>query len=214
MTDPEDWVTSKSEAISEARFGYNPEKVFYLMNSMGLEQMLGYFYNGNVIKEVTKDYYVSVSDGDTVKPAKMTLTVYDTWLSRVSCLVEKAYYTQKQQSMPIDCLLLYTVTRDGDCWLPIRKSGDNICIFYINPFMGGDTTDIDCRNLAGRNVLYFDYPYEGEKTLVAIPIKPGHGLSTDETHDASDDNCKAIESNPSWIAGEGDDVDTVLLCIR
>jgi hypothetical protein len=209
ITDPEGWRTSKSEA----KFGYNPDKVFYMMTSMGLEQLLGSFYGGNVIKEVTKDYYVSVADGDTVKPAKMTLTVYDSWLTRVSCLVEKAYYTKKPKSMEIDCLLLYLGTRNGDCWLPIRKSGDDICIVHVH-LIGGDITDIDCRSLPDMNILYFDYPYKGEKTLVAIPLKPGHGLSTDETHDASEDNCKRIESNPSWIAGKNDVIDTVLLCIR
>jgi hypothetical protein len=213
MTDPEGWVTSKSEAISEAKFGYNTEESFDAMNRIGLKE-LGTFYNGNVIKEVTKDYYVSVADGDTVKPAKMTLTVSDTWLSRVSCLVEKAHYTKKPKSMDIDCLSLYPVTRDGKCWLPIRKSGDDICIFYQNPVVGGEITDIDCRNLSGRNLLYFDYPYQGAGILVAIPIKPGHGLNTDETYGVSEDNCERIETNRNWVAGEGDDVDTVLLCIR
>ena len=212
ITDEEGWRTGKSEA----KFGYNPERVLYVDITIISDEEKGSFYSGNVKKEVTKDYYVSVADGDSVKPAKMTLTVSDTWLTRVSCLVEKAYYTQKQQNMPIDCLLLYPLTGASDCWLPIRKSGDNICIFHQNPHkIGGDIIkDIDCRSLPDMNILYFDYPYKGEKTLVAIPIKPSHGLSTDETPDASKKNCERIESNPSWVAGEGDDIDTVLLCIR
>lgn len=209
MTDPEGWKTGKTQA----KFGYNPQKAFYAMDSIGLAE-IGTFWNGNVINDVTKDYYVSVADGDNVKPAKMTLTVSDTWLSEVACLVEEAYYTKKPQDMELDCRLLYTITRDGHCWLPIRKSGDDICIFYVNPLRGGDITDIDCRNLKGRNLLYFDYPYQDTRTLVAIPVKHNHGLRTDERYGASEDNCNRIEANPSWIAGKNDIIDTVLLCIR
>jgi len=205
ITDDEGWRTSKSEA----RFGYNTMRI----NDIDIIEEKGLFYSGNVKKEAIRDYYVSVADGDTVKPAKMTLTVSDTWLTRVSCLVEKAYYTKEQQDMIIDCLVLYRMTRNGDCWFPVRKSGDDICIVHVN-LIHGSITDVDCRSLPDMNILYFDYPYEGEKTLVAIPIKPGHGLSTDETDIASKKNCEKIESNPSWIAGKGDDVDTVLLCIR
>jgi len=180
MYDEFGWRTrlpGESSGTVETKFGYSLEKSLY---NEALPDK-GYFAHDSRPDLVTSKYYVSVSDEDSVIPAIMTLTLWDTVLTRISCLVETAYNTMKAQEMPIHCLLLYPDTPNHDCWLPIRQSGDDICIYYKR---GGDITDIDCRRLPGYitdsdkgiDIAYTDISYKNDGTLVASPQEVGNDV--------------------------------------
>ncbi|MBI5060837.1 MAG: hypothetical protein HZB67_00825 [Candidatus Aenigmarchaeota archaeon] len=140
---------------------------------------------------------------------QMTLDVYDTWLSQISCLVEDAWKMKQIRRMQIPCINMFPTRALTGCYIPLRKSGNYLCIFDKNkvlyspePGASGDMTyDVECRYLPGITVETFDTRYAPGKSsyreLRAIPIKEG------SQPDCSGNNLPADNEN----------VGTVILCL-
>ncbi len=154
------------------------------------------------------DSYVSIYDDaeDSVIPAKMKLTLYDTWATRISCLVDKAYRSGEVQHMGIPCIEIEAMPIQGSktftCRVEIEKNVNEICSIIWDK--------IDCRYmdipLKNFGATYF---IEGDekKTLKAIPIKSEAVADLPERTSI----CNLL--NNDWIAAEGDNIGMIVLCL-
>ena len=131
----------------------------------------------------------------------VTVTLYDTYTSRLSCVIEKAYLSKEVQSMRIPCLF------DGDtndCKIEITNINGKICI--KNPT---DPDPIDCRispyTIIPINEEYNAIKVDGrkisKKILRLYPLK-------------SSADCNIIKSDSSFIASKSDPVNEVKLCLE
>ena len=115
-----------------------------------------------------KESPISILVGDEVVPATLKLTVVDTWLTRASCLAEKADLSGEVQTMSLPC-----VRRDvNECRFPlITKSVNGVnVICYV------DGSYEECRHL-DTVINDFDIAYRATNdkmaTLVATPGSSG-----------------------------------------
>lgn len=160
---------------------------------------------------IIKDFYASVlaktgrSENfyETVHQAKVSLGVHDYLASRVACTIEKAYIFREIQNLTIG-----GCSKSGSCF-SFRKSGNKACIFSV---VGSGKIDDDCKTIpAGIN---FEEIYETKSSLKA------KGIDTDVMNILAYPlktmaNCNDVKNNPSaYIAGSGDAVQTVLLCVE
>lgn len=93
----------------------------------------------SVVAESIREFPVSIRFHDTVIPANLKLTVTDSWLTRASCLAEKASLSGNPHSILIPCIK----SQGGRCVFNLRHTVDNgvSAICYDD---GGDT---ECRHL-------------------------------------------------------------------
>ncbi len=197
-------------------FGYATEEATI---SVSLAEEPEINYVSPQIKHISKKYPVSIAvktaSGYEHHLGSMTLDVYDTWLSEISCLAESAWKTKQTQRMTIPCINIFPKNKISSCYIAIRKSGDYLCIYdkdrYLYPYLFSrdpsieysttDVYDVECRHLPGVSVETFDAEYAPGKsqyrTLKAVPIKAG------AAPDCSGDNA---------ASGDGD-VGTIMLCL-
>ena len=131
----------------------------------------------------------------------ITLTVYDTYTSRLSCTIEKAFLSKEIQSMRIPCLFS---GQNNDCRIEIININGKICI--KNPT---DPDPVDCRispyAIVPINEEYNAVKIDGrkisKKILMAYPLKSGA-------------DCSTIKSDSSFIASKSDTVSEVKLCLE
>ncbi|MBS3056960.1 MAG: hypothetical protein J4473_06020 [Candidatus Aenigmarchaeota archaeon] len=92
----EGWTTAKKWS-----FGYEPKQ-------------------GIIDSHSYDDVPANILTANGIKPARVTVTAYDSWLSKISCLIEKAYQTAEIQHINIDCLAIGEKQK-GNCYFRIDK---------------------------------------------------------------------------------------------
>ena len=124
----------------------------------------------------------------------MRVTLYDSWLSRVSCLAENALYSTEIKEMKVTDDYHYSIrNKDG-------SDTDYICVYK------GDD-DKYCRYLPATKVHDFsfkDVKIKKEAILKALPIREGASLPATTL-------CDNIDN--SLIASGGDVVGEIALCL-
>ncbi len=151
-------IKVKSADKKEWQFGYKPEKPV----------------ESN--EDSTSKFPVAVVRNSDIKPAELEITVYNTWTSRISCLIEGAYLSKEVTEDMFDCS---SDLRDHyqTCGFAIRpKDGkadsDFLCI------LDKSGKDKDCRYLPGIPVIEQSLFYIGKgdkdvRMLKAVPVKIG-----------------------------------------
>ena len=180
----------------EWSFGYQPEKSI-------------------IVKSTQVTLPVGIVEPDIKRPgsgyenaamAVLSLTLYDTYTTRMSCIVEKAFLSKEVQSMRIPCL--FSLETKG-CAIEISTSADKLCI--RNPAGLEAEKPIDCR-ISKYPLLSINEEYDAEKFgdeklskkfLVAYPIKIG--LSAD---------CETLKKDKSSVASADDEVRVIRLCLE
>ncbi len=138
---------------------------------------------------------------ETTIPAKLTLTVHDSLLTRLACITQKAYETQSRFSLQLSASnMLYFGTHPS---VIFEREDDNTACLYQRDQTSLDYQPVDCRKLdipfESLNVI-FDGSVKGN-IVAAYPVK-------------YDTDCETIKKNPDAITEPGDTVATVLLCVE
>ncbi|MBI4175631.1 MAG: hypothetical protein HY518_00350 [Candidatus Aenigmarchaeota archaeon] len=141
------------------------------------------------------------------KPGTLTVTTYENTITSASCLIQRAFVLKKIEKWPCKiptagAVSLPRETRAVRCDIKLEKQRDDfLCIGAAVE----EAPLVECRHLPGIQVQKFIF--KGKKFneikdmfLVAYPLK------------RYADSCENL--NPADIAGEKDDVVTVLLCIE
>lgn len=156
----------------------------------------------------------------SVSPAIMTVTLYDTWLTRMACMAERAYETQEIQKLHAHKSAknfgFICLGRSYAC-LSVKKFDDYLCVF-----------EVDENNFKKEECIYSETPvhtflsvfnvYKNTNvTVVAYPIK--QSLSDTGSPDYktlyqnTDGNCEKV-GNTGFLAKKGDPVSTVIFCLE
>lgn len=158
--------------------------------------------------------FPALIDADSARlQAKTTLAAHDSFLTRIACAAQKAYETRENVTLSLKGLDKWasSINRgplgglfDRDLvFRRTEESGTHVCLYKKN----GETEEpFDCRYMPGVPVELLDikaddFLTEKIETLVAYPLKAGT-------------TCYEIKSSPDAIAGRGDNVETVLLCLE
>lgn len=152
---------------------------------------------------------------DTAQAATLTVAAYDTLLTRMSCIAEKAYRNKEPESMVVvakDIVHYAGATRPFVLFVLSlhRKNGDSgsefVCAFAVDR---SGTRDLPgCRYLPGVPLHDFYWAKSNDKAhvLKALPIKRGAALPA-VTSTCSDDILAAV-------ASAADEVGEVALCLE
>lgn len=153
---------------------------------------------------ITREFPVSIAS-DGIHQAILTIRMEDTFLTRMTCLAERAYLSKEEQKMVIkDSIgsqsgVGFKITYSRKPSL-VRKKSDSM--YVCLPDSDNQVTD-DCRYFP-YPVHKFNYKGKGENFILhAIPAK--YDVAMDATN-LCDDIDTAI------IAGKDDDVLEVVLC--
>lgn len=168
----------------------------------------GYGYRpGTVSKNqifatATSDLPISISVQDAVLPAKMTITAYDSFLTRLSCITQKAYELKDTFDMKFVRSNVYFTS--SPTFRRTDTDGTHVCLYSLGAV--GNEIPIDCRYLP-------DVPFERFQILRDLPRNANEGkiIAYPVKNTAS---CGDVKSNPSVIAGKNDRVATVILCME
>ena len=147
----------------------------------------------------TSQFPVGLSVDDSVLPAKMTLTAYDTFLTRIACITKKSYEIKDVYRMKFGKPSLYFTSS------PVferKNKGTHVCLYSQTP--EGSEIPIDCRYMP-------DVPFERFRILSDIPASADGGtiIAYPLNRIAT---CNEAKTNPSLIAKKSEAVATVLLC--
>ncbi len=159
---------------------------------------------------VSQSYPAAVSKNG-IQPAKVTLTVYENLLTRVSCMAEKAYRLGEVQKMEISCRLLITdqneISDFRDCTFALYRKemlGERKFMCTSSRQAAFGRTITECRYLPD---VFFDNTFITYRTqensvsfLKAYPVK-------------TQTSCQALKINPGLIAKKGE-VQSVIFCIE
>lgn len=77
--------------------------------------------------EIRNEYPIGIAYDNDIRIGKMTLEVYDTWLSRITCLIENAWNTGEIQRMVIPCLSSRGWFKKF-CFLGVRRPAGEIIV--------------------------------------------------------------------------------------
>lgn len=169
-----------------------------------------------------REFLASIQEKDTSKPsnyygsvkqAKVGVKIYDTWLVRSTCLVEKAFTLKEVQKMEIPCIV--ADYRGGNlCGFSLQRHPDDssLACSFQRELRGlnsvGEPEERDCRYFPQEiSFVPIDSVFQLVKaenfriSIVAYPIK--EGASVPSCVDAKNSNA---------IAKKQDNVQTVLLC--
>ena len=157
----------------------------------------GYVPRSSSAKNVHMEFPVGLSVDSTVVPAKLTLTAYDSFLTRLSCSVAKAAELKEPSKIKFSRSDLLGATTFE------RKNNANHACLYTQDSLGQDNA-LECRYMPNLNFDRFQilqgFPADTiNGVITAYPIK-------------TNANCNEIKSNPSLMAGKDDAVSTVVLC--
>jgi len=145
----------------------------------------------------------------TVNPGRMTLIVYDHLTGRMACAIEKAFILKEAQNLTIEnCISLYSFGDPLSCF-GFRKTEKGACVFHRR----ASSEDLDCKSFPSE--IKFEEIYETGDSLRekgANPSKPMNILAYPLKAEAS---CADVKESPeAYVAGNDDDVITVLLCME
>src|SRR3989338_1150819 len=153
-------------------------------------------YMPSSIAETNSKFPVGIEMGDTALPATMSITAYDSFLTRISCATAKAFYTKEKFAVRFA-----TNQLPGGATTFKRAGGTHVCLYS-----GSDTVEGECRYLPGINV--------GDLNILGSLL----GGSIDSTKwEITAYPLKASATCPpgaSAIAGRDDAVSSVLLCME
>ncbi len=182
----------------------------------GYDRRVAPYYGEESSGHLEKTYPVSISMPnpqkpfsyyDDVKTAEMKLTIYDTWLTRLSCMIETTHKLKKSQEIKIPCITFLSST-SKKCSFPLaKKTGNILCLYESHGGVKSFTND--CRYFETPfQDFYYSYAeeYKEKVYLKSVPIKT-QSLLPSFTQLCSDIPAAAI-------AGESDAVETVALCIE
>ena len=141
---------------------------------------------GSIISQKFSESPVGIDNGGSMLPAKLSITAYDSTLTRLTCVTARATELKSAQITSINNIY-------GAMFRRTDSQGTNTCIY--------DKSDkpVDCRYFPGVNFEPFGMPNLAKAKITAYPV----------TRTAT---CDEIKSNPSLIAGPTDTVVTVVLC--
>ncbi|MFH0832111.1 MAG: hypothetical protein V1900_00085 [Candidatus Aenigmatarchaeota archaeon] len=149
--------------------------------------------NAAVIEAPVSLYY-----NDKTVPAKMTLVVYDSWLARITCLIENAYKSKKAQEIAIPWKNV----------MPVRNKDDDAAtnqVCFYGKTLDKKIYDSDCRYLPDSPEIHFISPSKvnkAEVVLKAVPIRTGVSLPNDG---------KCSDISDSWISEKSETI--IALCV-
>lgn len=233
-TGSEDWVDSY-----EFSFGYEP--------SNELEYSI--VPNVNTQAESHRSYPVAIANVndarpsefyETTYPAIMYVSVYDSFLSRTSCLLEKT--TLLKEPRDISTLLYGYQCGSGNVkCLGIKKSGDfdnsnHLCVFYFTDNEDAESLKLSECKYSKLPVIPIMDKYDASSSyakLVAYPIKKdsvyqffktiddfysARNIKTDNVYTdycrMSRENCKTLKDNKDFIATGDEESGAILLCLN
>ncbi len=182
--------------------------------------------------EATASYDValreSVQGAESTSPARLTVTVRDTWLSRLGCMIEEAYEFREPRTTAVPCLYesrtgatdASGVAKPGkvQCLVEIRKSdanGKHICLHKPSYIYSGFNEVAECRyfpksiNLVDSSWLYNK---EGStKKLTVYPLEETLGQLTEKE---LREKCESLDITYKAIPlPEVKDAKSVILCL-
>ncbi len=175
-------------------FGYKPNKKV-LLSEASMNAIAG------ILSDNKPENYENVDE------ASMAITLYDTYTTRITCEIEKAFLSKEVQTSRAPCLF------DGskkDCGIEIAQIGDELCI--RNP---SASEPVDCRSFKIPFIMDDDFrDYEAVKIgdeklskfkMKAYPLKVG----------SAGVDCDALKTDLSNVAQDQDDeVGSVKLCLE
>jgi hypothetical protein len=192
---------SSLESNDTWSFGYSPsEKVIITKFSRSFPASL--FVQG---KRDAKGY-------EDVELATLSLTLYDTYTTRLTCIVEKAFLSKEVQKMRLPCLFHGLILGRDKCQLEIIQQNSKLCLRDPSAL-----ESIDCRvskytfsteiNVLEYDAVQINDERLSEKILKAYPIKAGFfGTSV---------LCNTLKSDTTAVAQKSDDeVRVVKLCLE
>jgi hypothetical protein len=165
----------------------------------------------------------------------MTLTLYDSWLTRIACMAEKAYNLKEIQRMNVFDLSKFIFKcpyeRSFNC-VPIKKFHEKeLCIYDLDT--SGNTWDYEIKECINSEVpvaTFFDgylneiFNINKNVTLVAYPIRSDAPINLlamespskhpNDMERYSRNNCEWLSSEYDYVAKSGDNVGIVLFCLE
>lgn len=157
--------------IQHCRYGY-----FVKIKTAKKEWRFGYEPESPVKseKDSKSKFPVAVLSNGKIEPAEMEIRMYDTWTTRIACMIEAAYQQKKIQEEKFNCPG-YLRSHYGLCGFLLRRqngdsNSDYICMFFMD---GDKKIDTDCRYLPGipigENLPW--YRDKEDRLLLAVPVK-------------------------------------------
>jgi len=141
------------------------------------DKTFGYLPEAGVISKAVRKYPIAVKDSSNViSPATMILTLYDTWLTRITCAMEYAY-TYGSAKLPINTDFLNSIYYDPSRGLGIRRNSDNPGEICVDVDIKLGTYKTDCRDM---NVIPYDIAINFEK-----PVATGDVYTLNVVYDSS-----------------------------
>lgn len=141
---------------------------------------------------------------DTVRPAKLSVHLYNTMLTRATCAVEQAALFTRATDVRAPCLRRYFAGGRGafttDCAFAIEQTGRQLCVKLSS---GADA--LECRYLpADYDIIPVAWSWkpDEQKRVVFYPLKQSAPQSA----------CAGIETS-GFIASKGEPVAAVLGCL-
>ncbi len=174
-----------------------------------------------------KTYYTGIYAKNPLRPENFygttnfsvtSVVVYDNFLGRLACSVEKAYTTKKiqeTQSKSGECELGSVVADNAVCY-GLRKDGGKICMTGTSQGDLSLTVNEDCKSFptsisfqelreTPATIKASGVNIENKIKVVAYPVKAG-ALNT---------GCDQLKANPDNFVPQGNDnVGTIILCVE
>jgi len=161
------------------------------------------------IQDSTRKFPVAVISNGKILPAELELKVYDTWTTRITCLVEGAYLSK-------DIVSTNSFNCPGDleghykkCGFEIRSKDDDANSDFLCIYSSEDDEDKDCRYLPDVKVALQGLFYEGDRNkdisvLRATPVK------INRVNAAIGKKCSYIES----LKADKDEDAVIVMCFE
>lgn len=230
----DDWIDAY-----EFSFGYEPsnELEYSLFNPVNTEAESHRSYPvaiANINDDRPSEFY------ETTYPAIMHVSVYDSFLSRTSCLLEKA--TLLKEPRDVSALLYGYQCGSGNIkCLGIKKSGEfdnsnHLCVFYFTDNEDAESLKLSECKYSTLPVITIMDKYDSSSSyakLVAYPIKKDelyqffkniddfYSAGNSKTNSVytdycrmSRENCKTLNDNKDFIATGDEESGALLLCLN
>lgn len=161
----------------------------------------GYGYvpsSEGLIAGPSAEFPVGLSLGEQVVPAKMRLTAYDSFLTRITCAAKKAYELKEKTSFTFATGNVKQISDVKQYSVLKRKGNEYACMYFL------DQVDY-CRYFPDVPFMEFKIiePAGAKRaTIAAYPIK---------TPSAT---CENVKADSSLVAGKNDQVSNILFCME
>jgi hypothetical protein len=142
-----------------------------------------------------------------VDQSTVSIKIYETWLTRSTCLVEKAFTLKEKQEMEIPCITA-NLNLVSPCGFSLqRHPSDESLACSFQRDKNNNVEERDCRYLPTDvkfekiDLLFPSQDSSLKAKIVAYPIKEGSSVPS----------CEEAKAG-TGVAGKKDNVQTVLLC--